>query len=534
LRWDGIAGLFYVANWRFVASHQSYFELFSAASPFRHLWSLAIEEQFYLIWPLVTAACLTLGRGRLRWLAWTAGLGTIASTVAMAGLFNADDPSRAYYGTDTHAHPILIGTLLAIILIDLPAATARRKRSLDVAGIVALAGLLAAFAYAHSTSPRLYRGGSLVFALTAAALITSIMRSPSGVVARVLAFRPFVLIGMISYGIYLWHWPVIVYTTEARVGVSGIGLDAIRIGITLAASTASFLLVERPIRRGLGGRARWIAAPAGIAAGVIALLIGTTGATAAPNYFASGPTTATSSTTLGPAVPGNPTRAVLVGDSVGASLGPGLEGAMAARGIPFATAAQPGCSVLRGVTVQADGRPYPWSRACASAMQPALRNVVDSSPRPDLIVWLSTWDAVDRDLGGQRVKIGTHAGELVLGREIRKTAALLTRRGARLVILTVPAPVPGTPAVLPGFDEAPRIRKLNALYRRSGPTRDGRVSVFDLSSIVCPGGRCPARVAGIELRPDGSHFGAAGSRYVGRKVSDAILECWRVRTSCGS
>jgi len=533
LRWDGIAGLFYVANWRFVASHQSYFELFSAASPFRHLWSLAIEEQFYLVWPLITVACLTLGRGRLRWLAWTAGLGTIASTIAMAVLYNADDPSRAYYGTDTHAHPILIGALLAIVLIDLPTATARLKRWFDWAGVVAMAGLLAAFAFAHSTSPRLYRGGSLVFAVIAAALITSIMRSPNGPVARTLAFRPFVLIGIISYGIYLWHWPVIVYTTEARVGVSGIGLDAIRVGITLAASIASYLLVERPIRRGLAGRATWIAAPAGIAAGVIALLIGTTGATAAPNYFAGGTIPPTSSTTLGPPIPGNPTRGVLVGDSLAASLGPGLDAAMAAHNVPFTTAAQPGCSILRGVTVQQDGRPYPWSRACSTAMQPALRAVVNASPRPDLVVWLSTWDAVDRELGGRRVKIGTHAGKVVLGREVRRAATLLTRHGARLVILTVPSPVPGTPTVLPGLDEAGRIHSLNALYRRSGPTGDGRVSVFDLGSIVCPGGHCPAKVGGIELRPDGSHFGPAGSQYVGRKLGDAILECWRAPTTCG-
>ncbi|MEP6625308.1 MAG: acyltransferase family protein [Acidimicrobiia bacterium] len=533
LRWDGIAGLFYVANWRFVVSHQSYFELFSAASPFRHLWSLAIEEQFYLVWPLVTAACLALGRGRLRWLAVTAAVGTIASTVAMAVLYRGDDPSRAYYGTDTHAHPILIGTLLALVLIDRPAASARLRRWLDALGVVALVVMIAAFAFAHSASPRLYRGGSLLFALAVAGLIVSIMRAPGGVVARLLALRPLVLIGVISYGIYLWHWPVIVYATEARVGVSGFGLDLIRVGITLAISVASYLLVERPIRHGLAGRATWIAAPAGIAAGVLAVVFATTGATAAPAYFGSTPIP-TPSTTLGPAEPGNPTRAVLIGDSLAASLGPGLDDAMTARGVPFATAAQPGCSVLRGVTVGDDGTPYPWSHGCASAMQPALRAVVGASPAPDLVIWLSTWDAVDRDLGGHRVKIGTPSGRVVLSREVRQAADLLTRHGARLVILTVPAPVPGTAAALPGLDEASRIARLNDLYRRAGPTRDGRVSVFDLQSIVCPDGRCPVRVAGIELRPDGSHFGPEGSQYVGRKLTDAVLRCWRTPTTCGT
>ena len=159
LRWDGIAGLFYVANWRFVATEQSYFDLFGAASPFRHLWSLAIEEQFYLVWPLVTIACLRLGRGRMRVLAIVTGLATVGSVAPMAALFNADDPSRAYYGTDTHAHPILVGVLLALVLVDRPTIGRRARRALDAAAIVALAVIVAAFGLANADSARLYRGG---------------------------------------------------------------------------------------------------------------------------------------------------------------------------------------------------------------------------------------------------------------------------------------------------------------------------------------------------------------------------------------
>jgi peptidoglycan/LPS O-acetylase OafA/YrhL len=128
LRGDGIAGLFYVANWRFVASGQSYFDLFTSPSPFRHLWSLAIEEQFYLVWPLVTLACLRLARGRLRLLATVAAVGVVGSAVVMAILYEADDPSRAYYGTDAHAHPILVGVLLALILVDRAAASPAVRR----------------------------------------------------------------------------------------------------------------------------------------------------------------------------------------------------------------------------------------------------------------------------------------------------------------------------------------------------------------------------------------------------------------------
>ena len=205
---------------------------------------------------------------------------------------------------------------------------------------------------------------------------------------------------------------------------------------------------------------------------------------------------------------------------------------MAARGIRFETAATPGCSMLRGVTVAANGHPYPWSRPCAKAIPPALRTVVDTAPRPDLVLWLSTWDAVDRELGGRRVELGSDAGRLVLSREVQRTAALLTARGARLVILTVPQPVAGSVAVLPGLDEAERVRELNRLYQHSGPTADGRVSIFDLSSIVCPDGRCSRHVKGIELRPDGAHFGTDGSAYVGRELANAVLTCWRTSPRC--
>lgn len=532
LRWDGIAGLFYVANWRFVATEQSYFDLFGAASPFRHLWSLAIEEQFYLVWPLVTIACLRLGRGRMRVLAIVTGLATVVSVALMAGLFNADDPSRAYYGTDTHAHPILVGVLLALVLVDRPTIGRRARRALDAAAIVALAVIVAAFGLANADSARLYRGGSLAFAVAVAVVIASIMRAPRGAVARLLAFRPFVLVGLISYGLYLWHWPVIVYATEARVGVSGTALQAVQLGLTFAFSIASYFLVERPIRVRWRTSLRWPVAPAAIGLGLLATIVGTTGATAAPDFAQRNPPVVSSSTTLAPPRPGNPTRVLLVGDSIAISLRDGLGEALAAQGVPFETAATPGCSMLRGVTLGENGRPYPWSRACDTAIPPALRAVVEKAPRPDLVVWLATWDAADRELGGRRVDIGKRADRMILGREVRRTAALLTEHGARLVILALPDPVPGSVSALPGLREAERVRALNRLYERSAPTADGRVSVLDLGPIVCPNGRCSSEVANIELRPDGAHYGPEGARYVGEKLATALLACWRDSTAC--
>ena len=111
VRNDMFASLFYVANWRFIFDQQGYFQLFSAASPLRHMWSLAIEEQYYLVWPLIVLACLRLGRGSTRLLAWVCALGAIASIVSMQLRFHPGDPSAAYYATDARAHSILIGAL---------------------------------------------------------------------------------------------------------------------------------------------------------------------------------------------------------------------------------------------------------------------------------------------------------------------------------------------------------------------------------------------------------------------------------------
>jgi peptidoglycan/LPS O-acetylase OafA/YrhL len=533
LRGDGIAGLFYVANWRFVASGQSYFDLFTSASPFRHLWSLAIEEQFYLVWPLVTLGCLTLARGRLRLLAVVAAVGAFGSAVLMALLYQADDPSRAYYGTDTHAHPILIGVLLAIVLVDRAAASPRVQQVLGALGLVALAGVLAAFAFARDTSPRLYRGGSLLFALLVAVVIAAVMCAPRGILVRIFAVRPLVAIGVISYGIYLWHWPIIVYTTEDRTGLSGHTLQLLQIVLTLAAATASYVLVERPIRHGLRTRRSWVWAPAGLAAGMLALLAGTAGATNGPAYLQpSAFPTDTSSTTLAPPQPGNPTHVVLVGDSLALSLGAGLDDAFAAVGVRFETAATPGCSVLRGVTLQDDGRPYRWSRECDREIPPALRKVVATAPAPDLVLWLSTWDAVDREVDGERVVVGTKQGNVAIAKEIRNAADLLTAHGARLMIVGVANPVPGSVSRLPGLDDASRVRAINALYRRAGPTPDARVRVVDLDSIVCPNGTCSQVVDGVELRPDGTHFGTRGAKVVGRQLRDVILACWKDPTTC--
>ena len=295
IRADGLASFFYFANWRFIADKQGYFALFSAASPLRHTWSLAIEEQFYLVWPLVTYALLRASRGSLRILGAVCGVGAAASVAVMAMTYRASDPSRAYYGTDARAHTILVGVLLAVVFaVWTPTATARRRLA-----IVGLGGSWRCSAPGSSPRerarvlPRRLRG------LQRPGLPGRRGALQPGVLHSILATRPLVWIGRLSYGLYLFHWPIVVWLVPSRVHMHGLALNALRLALTFAAATLLFVLIESPIREGrrpaLPFRARvpraprrnvvrWLALPA-VGATLTVVVASGAGASAPPSYL---------------------------------------------------------------------------------------------------------------------------------------------------------------------------------------------------------------------------------------------------------
>ena len=173
LRTDALAALAYVMNWRLVLSQQSYFDAGLRPSLLQHLWSLAVEEQFYLLWPLLFGLGMRwLGRRGLLVLTL---MGVMASTLAMALLFDPGaDPSRLYYGTDTRAAGMLLGAALALAWSPARAvAGGQRGRALDAAGVLALGGLLLAYLGFSEAHPFLYRGGFLALAIVTALLIVA-------------------------------------------------------------------------------------------------------------------------------------------------------------------------------------------------------------------------------------------------------------------------------------------------------------------------------------------------------------------------
>ncbi len=275
------AALAYVYNWFLVRSQQSYFESFGRPSPLQHLWSLAVEEQFYLVWPVVAFVALRTG-GRRRLLG-VALAGALASVIAMVVLHDAGtDPSRVYFGTDTRASGLLLGAAGAVVWHPSRHIGPTHRRGLVHLGLASLVVLALAAWRIGSDGILLYRGGMLL--VSVAALLLCVAAADDGnPLAAALGIPPLRWLGTRSYAIYLWHWPVVVFT-RPRIDLPADGWPVmlLRIGLTLVLAEASHRLVETRFRHGTPraepGRVRRpvLVAAGGVATvalGVLALVV---------------------------------------------------------------------------------------------------------------------------------------------------------------------------------------------------------------------------------------------------------------------
>ena len=248
---EAFAALGYVGNWFFLFRDQSYFETITSPSPFLHFWSLAVEAQFYLVWPVLLIGALKFG-GRLAAFALAVSLAAI-STLVVATLYSPEaDPSRAYYGTDARVAGLLLGAALAIVLK--PGLAARIPRlPAEALGWGGLAALVLLTTQMSEFDPFIYRGGFFLASLATVAVMIAALHQGNAV-AWVLSRPALRWLGQRSYSIYLWHWPIFVLTQpQVSADLRSWSLLAARLGATLILAELSYRLVENVFR----GRSGW-------------------------------------------------------------------------------------------------------------------------------------------------------------------------------------------------------------------------------------------------------------------------------------
>ncbi|MDA2803373.1 acyltransferase family protein [Nocardiopsis suaedae] len=243
-----------LVNWHLLAESAGYWDRFGAERVFEHLWSIAVEEQFYLVWPLVLVAVAHLARRRRGarradgGIAVAAALASAVSLALMVLLVDGADPSRVYMGTDTRAFSLLLGAMVATGPVRAALARAVGRWAGAAAAVLAV-GIAALWLVADGTdSLWLFTGGLFAHSLASALLIGLCAQAPRTSVARALSWRPLRWLGLVSYSLYLWHWPVIVLLSPERTGLDGWAWTATVGAVSVAAASLSKHLVEDPIR----------------------------------------------------------------------------------------------------------------------------------------------------------------------------------------------------------------------------------------------------------------------------------------------
>ncbi len=520
---DGLSTLFYFNNWHQIADGGSYFVQVSAPSPLLHTWTLAIEEQFYLIWPLVVLGVLKLWRSR-RVLLGVAVLGALASASAMALLFRVgvdSDPTRLYFGTDTRAQDVLIGAAIGILLSGRSPASGRRARlgfsSMAIVGAIVFVWV---WSRVDGTSSFPYRGGFFLADITVALVICGVTMAPTGLPARALSFGPLRFVGLVSYGLYLWHWPVDLVLNHARTGLENYSLFALRSVVAFGFAVASYYVVELPVRQMKFGSWRsWAWVPVGVVVVCGLLVASAAGSLAAPSADS---TAAQREAFYAFTFPSQPqrTKVLFVGDSLALYVGYGLAPYAAHYGITIGGRAVSGCGLAAVLPYNLHGLPtYPlgpcnfwptWWQTDVDQLHP---NVV--------VVTVGWWEAMDRVYEGRWQHLGDPAFDAYETAQYETAVRILSSRGARVVLMT--APYFDTGEQLNGQpwdeDDPARVNVLNKIIESVAARHPGVVSVVPLNRYLDPDGHFTWTIDGKVVRlGDGVHTTPAAGAYLAPKV----------------
>ncbi len=522
LRPDVLWALFYAANWHFVLTDAAYQDLFSAPSPVHHFWSLAIEEQFYLVFPLIAFAGLRLAGGSRAVFATLLGLVAAASVLVSVWLIDSGASlDRVYYGSDTRAAELLLGGVLAIVLQGRPPLRGAGRWVAEGLGLCAIALMLYLWHTVHLSERWLYVGGFAAYTSLSVAVIVAAVQ-PSGGVRALLSAAPIRWIGRVSYGAYLFHWPIYLWLSADYTGLATLPLFAVRMFVTFALAGLSYRFLESPIRTGrflTGWRPR-VVVPAAFAAVAVAI----SAATAAPpdrndlshpdvqalvqllDSYDAAPPDRDEAPGLGKSKP----RVAVFGDSTATFLSVGLgiwsqkEGrARVRRGV-----AEPGCGLARKGTYRTKTTAMLRPNHCQERGASWTKQIEQG--RPDIaVVLIGPWDVCDRLLPGDDTwrGLGDPILDAYMQEEMLDAVDILSAEGTLVLWLTHPlieARDQGKPPASPYPESNPdRMHRFNELIQGLEKQRPGKVLAVDLAEYLrsMPGGELdPA------YRPDGTHL----------------------------
>ena len=507
IRDDGIASLFYYANWQALSSEQSYWDLFSIPSPLAHCWSLAIEEQFYLLWPLLVITLWRFSPRRARNLLLTlCTVGTLMSWGWLAYHYLPDvDTSRAYFGTDTRASALFIGAAFAAWRKEADSVTV--QPALGAAAVVATLFLLVSWWWFHGHSPWLYWGGFAVCQVAVVVLLAECAQATPGLVGKTLSWPPLRYVGQISYGLYLWHWPLFVVVSEARLGFGGVPLLALRLSLSLLLAVACHRFVERPL-----SRVQFSSRAALQLSGAIVAVAGLLVVTTQPRAHA-----ATRDRLWLPAdsAAQPPLSLLVAGDSVAERVAEQLLPLQGNFALQLTAGAQRGCGLIdRAARLRLPGgRIVAPSREC-----PPLADRWQAAGNHDAAVYLIGANSLgDYQLNGNWQHPCTPGFDDYFEARAKTAMAALAEHAQKVYVASMPYVV----ADDYGEQADRRTDCLNRALARA-VAADEHHFLIDLHNYVCPRGRCRARVHGVLLRHDGQHFEAEGAEFIGWWLTQQI------------
>jgi peptidoglycan/LPS O-acetylase OafA/YrhL len=500
VRLDGLSALLLVANWRFVLTGTNYFASVGGPSPLQHLWSLSLEEQFYLVWPLIIVAT---SRKAFKFIVLVL---LIASAVAMSFVANAEGASRAYFGTDTRFFTLCFGALLAVYMPQLKNISAIHKEVLRQLVPLLLATFIALSVVLKPMNLTMYRGGFVAIACTASILVASVvlnLHNPA-YTFRLLRSKWLTWFGARSYSIYLVHWPIFVISNARWHSLNNFQLLPLQIVMTFVLSETTYQLVERRTSNSpFSKKITWPRIAVMQSLGLVGITSLVLISPSVPSFLNGGNHISGTGNLSGAKM-----RILVIGDSLVDSLAPNLKSVAIEQRLVLETVSISGCGLLPGVTIGEDGARYLPSSSCNQRVNEQFQRLRRSNAKFDVALWIDAWDTEDREVDNVQLRQSRNQKEIVS--LMQNTLEALSEFADHVGVVTIP-PRARTSATNPEGPSEYAVQRMAAaeVALRKAAERTDNAFIVDLSRFICPDRHPCSDVHqnGDRYRPtDGVHY----------------------------